>query len=483
MKTRILILTTLILAAIAAPVNAKTHHHRRHARPHCHAGHHAKRVRITRHYRVKARRHGHIIRRHGHVVYKHRVRHVYIWRCVRNTRHHATTTTPVQSAPVTPPAPVSTPAPTTQVVRATIDPSYTQDAADNLKVTWTYSASVTDGSLPDGNLSLTVQEPNAAGPSGGCTIPVGGSVYQGTCTIELPAYGNWNVTVSYVGSSSTVAPNTSTDTEKIEPLPATVDKTWGTDAPSNHPSVDAKVVGSTAAVTVTDSNYEGATSVGVKDDLGDTCTANVSGTTATCNMPVTGTPHGFTINYPGGTSTTATQNVADGGVQQVTTNWPAQTINVNNPTVSVQQASVFWCGGYGGGWSASCQSPTPDAYAPPNPMDVAAGTRVELGASVVGNLSTDTHPQGYVRFDVSGPNGASYTEYDQSYNPSYSPGASEDCSMVESSPSQGVAPGLAGGSCLFVFNTQGTYQVTASYVSQDGNYASVTGPTETVNVG
>jgi hypothetical protein len=115
------------------------------------------------------------------------------------------------------PKPITTAA-AKPVVRATIDPSYTQDPSDNLKVTWTYSAADTSGDLPDGTLSLSVQEPNAAGSSGGCSMDVGANVTGGTCTQELPHYGSWNVTVSYVGASTTVAPATSTDTEDIEPL-------------------------------------------------------------------------------------------------------------------------------------------------------------------------------------------------------------------------------------------------------------------------
>jgi hypothetical protein len=115
--------------------------------------------------------------------------------------------------------PTTTKPAVTPIVRAAIDPSYTQDSSDNLRVTWTYSASDTSGDLPDGTLSLSVQEPNTAGSSGGCSMDVGGNVAGGTCTQELPHYGDWDVTVSYTGASTTVAPATSTDTEDIEALP------------------------------------------------------------------------------------------------------------------------------------------------------------------------------------------------------------------------------------------------------------------------
>jgi hypothetical protein len=100
--------------------------------------------------------------------------------------------------------------------RPSIDPAYVQDASNPLLVTWTYSAGVTDGTLPLGTLSLTVYQHNAVAASGGCTINVGGFVTGGTCALTLPAYGNYDVTVNYAGSSSSVASTSSTDTEDIE---------------------------------------------------------------------------------------------------------------------------------------------------------------------------------------------------------------------------------------------------------------------------
>lgn len=129
----------------------------------------------------------------------------------------------VKPRPVQPPItspPSSNPTTPAGSVRASIDPSYTQDPANGLHVTWAYSASDTSGDLPTGTLTLTVQEPNTAGSSGSCSMDVGGSVTGGTCTQALPHYGDWNVTVSYVGNDPTVAPATQTETDDIEPLPA-----------------------------------------------------------------------------------------------------------------------------------------------------------------------------------------------------------------------------------------------------------------------
>ena len=110
-------------------------------------------------------------------------------------------------------------------VRASIDPSYTQDASDPLKVTWTYSAATAAGTLPDGVLSLTVYEHAEIADAGGCTMDVGGTVTGGACTLELPAYGAYDVTVTYDSSDPTVAPSTQTDTETIKD-PSGTPPTW-----------------------------------------------------------------------------------------------------------------------------------------------------------------------------------------------------------------------------------------------------------------
>lgn len=191
MKTKTILVTLAATLAFAATAQAKYYIPRHGAR--CKA-HYVKRT-----VRIAKRHHGKVVRRHHKIVYVRQVRCVYV------KPKTATTTKP--------PATLAAPS----VVRADIDPSFTQDPADNLKVTWTYSASAA-GSLPDGTLSLTVQEPNKAGSSGGCTMNVGGAVTGGTCTQELPHYGSWNVTVSYNGASSTVAPASQTETEDIEPL-------------------------------------------------------------------------------------------------------------------------------------------------------------------------------------------------------------------------------------------------------------------------
>lgn len=466
-KTAIILLALAVALGTASAASAHGH------RWYIPRAHHACRthyrrtvVRVDKTRRV--RRHGHMVtirvRRHGHVV---KVRQV---RCVRRTVKKPTTTTPVTTTAT----PIAS--------HANIDPTFTQDSNDNLKVTWSYSADAGINPLPPGTLALSVQEPNAAGPSGGCTMNVDSAQTGGTCTVELPSYGRWNVTVSYAGSSSTVSPGTATDTETIEPLPTTVTKTWGTSTPTGNPTVAATVIGNSASVTVSDQNFEGASSVIVSDNLGDSCTATVSGSQATCQMTVTGTPSTFGIGYPGGTSTQSTQPVAPNGTQQVTTTWPQQSVLVSNPAVTVQSAQVEECGGYGStpwypnGSNVGC-GPNPGGSQIsgqwPNPATITENTQVEFINSAVGNLASDQTPAGYLTYTITGPAQPSM-EYDQDYG---SPNGSQDCSMVTNNP------GLATGACAYKFDTPGEYTLTVSFTSQDSNYASVSDEdSETIDV-
>lgn len=437
----------------------------------CKAGYHRKTVRVKKRIR---RHHRWIVVRHHHRI---------VWvkrsRCVQ-VKHHAPKTSPASSPTLT--APTAAPS----VIRAGIDPTYTQDPSNNLIVTWDYSASSTVSPLPDGTLSLTVQEPNKTGSSGGCTMNVGGTITGGTCTQELPHYGQWNVTVTYTGASTTVAPASQTETEDIEPLPVpppptpapvTITKAWGTDAPSSQPAISALVIGTTASIQVTDANYEGATSVTISDQNGDSCTATINATKATCSMTVGATPTRFEVAYPGGTPTSST----DPTTQQVTTTtWPAQTVSIPNPDVTVQQATVQECGGYqqgGPAWAppgspVGCGSDPGNGLASgqwPNPITVTTGERVELNASAIGSLTSDRTPQGSISYTVTGPAAPTFV-YDQQT------GAS-DCSASENSGGQAV------GACLYTFGTPGTYTVTVGFTSGTPDYADVPDAlTETINV-
>lgn len=485
MKTRLTLILSFALLALPAAASA----HQRYYVPKHHQACKASFKREV--VKIRERRHGKLVRRHHKVVIVRQVRCVYV--------APKKTTKPTTTLP-----PVSTGAPTQgfPTVRAGIDPSFTQDANDNLRVTWDYSTSSSSGSLPDGTLSLAVSEPGKTGNSGGCSMNVGLQVTGGQCTVELSRYGNWSVTVSYAGSDAQVAPATSTDTEDIEPLPTTVSKTWGTDAPSNTPSVSATVIGSQAEVQVTDSNYEGATSLQVSDQNGDTCTATITGTQAACQMAVGATPSRFLIAYPGGSSTRSTQAVPPGGTRQVTTTWPAQSVPVTNPTVTVQQATVEECGGSITGinpspWAnnaGTCTAGNPVAWQ--NPVDIGTTGTVNLDAVAYGSLTNDQDPthgdgmvSGYLSYNVTG--GTEGTDYTATDNQGSSPDNTQDCSKVltqqylggDPSDPANYGPDGPFGSCGLHFLTPGTYTVTVSYTSEDANYASV--PNEdsiTINV-
>ncbi len=112
-------------------------------------------------------------------------------------------------------------------VRAVVDPTFTQNATNPLIVTFAYSASITDGTLPTGTLSLTVSVPGQVSVAGGCTMNVGGSVYGGNCTVTLPYFGVWQVTTTYAGAT---AGSTSTETVTVPGVNPTVPPTT---APSN----------------------------------------------------------------------------------------------------------------------------------------------------------------------------------------------------------------------------------------------------------
>ena len=370
-----------------------------------------------------------------------------------------TTTTPSTTT-----TPVSTTLPTT--VRASLDPDFTQDTSDNLKVTWNYSASAGGSTtLPDGVLSFSVT-PATGGlaPVGGCTINVGAITTGGQCTVELQSYGTFKTTVTYTGSGSSVSPSTTTATDTIEPLPVTNTYTWGTDTPTQGAYVHTVLKGDQASVTIGDPNFEGATSVNLTDSTGAQCTAQVSGITATCQMTDIATPSSYTISYPGGTTTTNTVATADNGQQSVTDEWPAAVVQINNPQVAIQQVSLVECGGeapsasWGNSTNFGCSSESsPKPW--PSSVTISARTSVFLDAWAYGSLQDDSVPSGTVNYSVS--TGVAGTDY-----------------MVEATPC-----GVQCGYEQVYFITPGTYTVSTSFTSSDPNYPdNPDGPSITVTV-
>lgn len=368
----------------------------------------------------------------------------------------------------------------TTSVRAAIDPSYALADANGktdaptappVWVTFSYSATSGSGStatIPNGTLTLAVLNPTLIGGSQQCVANVGGSTAGSTCSVQLPAWGTYKLITTYSSSNSTVSSTGQTESVDVEPpspSPITVDETWGSGP--TQPTATVSGPAASAKVTVTDANWVGLSTVPLADNLGDTCSATISGSDATCTMALSGTPSNITVAFPGA-SVTTTQPYTAWGINQTQTvnqSWSKQAASISGPnlSVSLQTATVEWNGGYasgyGTGWSGN---------PPANPLAISVGGSVELEANVVGNVAGDTTPVGYLAYSVSGP--STYSEYDQmSLQP--------NCSASRQGGS------LAIGSCRFTFTGTGTYVVSIGFVSQDNNYASVPDAlTETIDV-
>lgn len=137
------------------------------------------------------------------------------------TQRQTTVTTSPQSSP-NPTTPITN---THAVFRTQLDPSFTQNPSNPLDVTYSFSANVSSGTLPDGVLELFNNGSLA------CSINVGGSTVGGTCPVvydsELPA--SETITVTYVSGTASA---TSTSTITITPYSTTTTQTVSTNAGS-----------------------------------------------------------------------------------------------------------------------------------------------------------------------------------------------------------------------------------------------------------
>jgi hypothetical protein len=367
----------------------------------------------------------------------------------------------ITAKPVTTVAPAATtaiPAPSF-TFHAKLDPSFTQDAANPLDVTYDYSASadkLTNGvslgepDLPSGVLELYNEGLLA------CSMNVGGSTGEGECPVAYSSYGEHTVVVLYLsGEASATSGN---ETERIEPPAVTDRESW------QPTSASMTITRSTAQVIVS-GDFHGATHVGLADNLGDSCEATVTASEATCTMPVTGEPSSLTVAYPGGSTTSHVEAVAPGGERVVTEEWPADSPQIV-PTVIAYRATVEWSG-----WSKHNSSGT---GAPPNPVEVDVGESLTLGVNAIGNFHGDETALGYISYTIEGP--GAFTTHNDLYgiNPEH-PG-SEDCSEVHNYSLQAVAD------CGLTFSELGTYTVSVIFVSEDPNYADTAGPSVTVDV-
>jgi Ni/Co efflux regulator RcnB len=207
------LIATVLLATPATAVAQSSHQYA--LKPHHHCAAHY----VERHKRVKVKKHGRFV---------HKTKTFCVRVPVKKVAPKATVPAVVPSSPavVTPAASVAPSAPVT-VLRAHIDPSFTQNPENGLEVSYSYSASaqtITDQvaveapSLPNGVLLLYNQGVLA------CSMNVGGNETGGECAVSYPHFGTYNVEVIYVSgeSSATSGPETETiapttfETETVE---------------------------------------------------------------------------------------------------------------------------------------------------------------------------------------------------------------------------------------------------------------------------
>jgi hypothetical protein len=299
---------------------------------------HNVRVRIA--YKVKVK--GKTVTRHRTVV-RSEIEYRTVKSCTPTATLTGVTTTTTQASGS---ATANTVAAATKTsVQALIDPdatvAVTTPQAPPVPVLFNYSASVASGNIPDGELTLTISLHNSVSATAVCQANVSGatsSTALASCTKSIPSWGEYDLVTNYSSGISNVATTGQTDTIDIQPpalADASVNDSWPTDTPSIAATVDRPET--SADVTLTDGNFEGATGVTLTDQLGDECGATVSGTTAECTMSIVGIPSSFTVGYLGGATTVANQSAAPWGTpeqQKVTTNWPADTYQASSPAVT-----------------------------------------------------------------------------------------------------------------------------------------------------
>ena len=247
----------------------------------------------------------------------------------------------------------TTSTPAKVIVTASTDPTatvaMTTPQAPPVPVTFDYSASVSAGDLPNGVITFTVEASGSLSATATCSTSVVSattSTVDGTCTKNIPGWGNYDLITNYSSGLGTVATTATTETVDIEP-PALAAVTNPNSWPA--PSGSITITDTThATASITSSNYEGATTVTLKDQLGDQCSANVSGSSASCTLPLTGPPTSLSVGYPGGTSTTTTEYSSAWGVsepQSVTTSWPSETVSGGSSVTKASQTVSFTSSG------------------------------------------------------------------------------------------------------------------------------------------
>ncbi len=318
--------------------------------------------------------------------------------------------------------------------------------------------------------TLLISATAATAKAKGCIVPrlTGDTLAQARTKLEHAHCTVGKITGPRTGKITGQAPKAArhekrgtkvTVTLKTKPAPtpatptlAPVVKEWDSD---NAATISTLLVGSSATATLTDPDgFDGATSVTLTDQLGDTCNAVVSGTSAFCKMTVTGTPSSYRVAYPGGDTTS-------------TTEWPADQIAITNPSVRVSTAVInaldwSWIGEGGTGWT-----PTIDDTQPFN-------SAFRLDVDVTGNLPGDTFPTGYLTFAVVSVDGQPEGSDSSFWSDQNQVTDADNCTEVETNGASSVG-------CAFSFYAVGTFQIQVTFTSTDADYQGTSSPIITVD--
>jgi hypothetical protein len=264
-------LLTMVLPATASAYKQYILRHPKHE--HCRA------LYVRKITRVKRREHGRIVKVHETVC-------IYIApKPIPNTTAKPPVTT-ITGTTTTPPD---------VKLNVHLDPSFTQNPADPLIVTYAYSASTEEDnivgaaliapSLPSGVLAFYSDGMLA------CSINVGDNTSAGECTIDYSHFGAHAVDAIY--SSGETSATTGVETEQIEPPPVTVTVGAGAQS-STDPFAVSYPVSATAQGTLPDGTLT------LTPDEGSSCTVPVGETTTTgdclVNYSALGS-HSVTLEY------------------------------------------------------------------------------------------------------------------------------------------------------------------------------------------
>lgn len=201
--TKLATLTAAVLVSLAAPVSVLA-------------------TTSNKPYQLKHPKHEHcrahyVKRLEAHRVHGKRVKQT--WCVYVAPKIETSGTAPAVAPPAT--APAATTAKPSYSLHARLDPSFTQDPADPLDVTYSYSASAE-------TLSENIAQATPSLPSGvlafysegllACSIDVGGETTGGECAVAYSTFGAHSIDAVY--SSGEASATTGVETVQVQPPPA-----------------------------------------------------------------------------------------------------------------------------------------------------------------------------------------------------------------------------------------------------------------------